>query len=65
MKKPFRYDQLSDRVCRRTHCDRRIKLNVLARNPDAGLCYKCFAAARYARRNNLKPDFILNRANAG
>jgi len=65
MKKPFNYDERSDRVCKRPACERRLKKNVLARNPDADICYKCFAIERFARRNNLTdPDFNFLRRSA-
>jgi len=51
MKRPYRYDQLSDRTC---NCGRRLKLNVLARQPRAVLCYKCWKARKkVARRGEL------------
>jgi len=53
MRKPYRYDELSDRRCKTPGCNRRIKKNVLDRIPAADTCYRCFSAKRFARRNNL------------
>lgn len=46
MTKPFRYTELSDRVCKTLGCERRIKKNVLVKKPDADRCYKCYRRIR-------------------
>ena len=38
MKKPFKHNEMSDVTC--VVCGKRIKLNVLAKQPDACRCYK-------------------------
>jgi hypothetical protein len=39
MKKPFKFNELSpDRKCRK--CGKPLKKNVLAKHPDADLCWK-------------------------
>lgn len=44
MKKPFTYKTLSDRKCKR--CGHYLKANLIVRNPDAALCWKCFKGSR-------------------
>lgn len=44
MKKPFTYKTLSDRKCKR--CGRYLKANLIAKNPDADLCWKCSKGSR-------------------
>jgi hypothetical protein len=41
MKKPFKHTDLSEKRCKL--CHRPLKKNLLAKRPDAELCYKCFA----------------------
>ena len=45
MRKPYRFDALSDRKCRL--CSKRLKKNLVAKKPDADLCWICF----YPQRN--------------
>lgn len=40
MKKPFPYTALSTRKCKR--CTKLLKANLLAKRPDAELCYQCY-----------------------
>jgi len=44
MRKPFRFNELSDKKCA---CGARLKKNLLAKRPDADKCFKCF----YPNRN--------------
>ena len=44
MRKPYEFDDRSDRECRIVGCRNHIKKNVLARNPDAILCFPCQVA---------------------
>ena len=39
MKKPFEFNGLSEVTCK---CTAKIKKNVLARKPNARLCYNCY-----------------------
>lgn len=39
MKKPFPNTTLSDKKCKR--CAKFLKLNLILKNPDAELCWKC------------------------
>jgi hypothetical protein len=39
MKKEFRYNEVSDKVCTDKNCTKRIKKNVLKNNPEADKCY--------------------------
>ncbi|MBA7562304.1 hypothetical protein ES708_03956 [subsurface metagenome] len=49
MRKPHRFNDLSDRRC--TACGNRLKKNLLAKKPGAKLCWRCF----YPQRN---PNFL-------
>lgn len=41
MKKPFKFsDKSENHYCR--HCGKKLKKNLLEKNPDADLCYKCY-----------------------
>ena len=41
MKKPYRYDELSDQVCRHPGCEKKLKRNVVERKSQyATHCYK-------------------------
>lgn len=48
MKKPYHYNDLSDRRCKR--CGSRLKKNLLAKRPNAELDFKCWYPAEMARR---------------
>ena len=41
MKKPFRNTDLSEIKCKR--CGRRLKKNLIDKNPDAELCWGCWS----------------------
>ena len=47
-KKPYNYNELSDVPCqakkKQPNCTKFIKKNVLARQPDAKVCFKCTPA---------------------
>ncbi len=43
MKKPYKFTELSDVMCR---CGRKLKKNLLAKKPGATKCYKCFMKHR-------------------
>ena len=40
-KKLFSYNDLSDRVCVKCNCNR-LKKNLVTRQPNAHICYKCW-----------------------
>ena len=40
--KKLHYTELSNKKCK--HCGRYLKKNLLVKNPDADLCYKCYKA---------------------
>jgi hypothetical protein len=44
MKKPYPNTALSDKKCKR--CGRLLKLNLIAKNPDADLCWRCWKGTR-------------------
>ena len=44
MRKPYSFDDRSDRECRMPGCHNHIKRNVLAKQPDATLCWPCKVA---------------------
>lgn len=52
MKKPFKYDVMSDVRC--GTCGNFIKANVIARRPKARICYKCNHIRRITQPG-LKP----------
>ena len=39
MKKPYKFDELSDKVCNVDGCNKKIKKNLLSRNPNATKCF--------------------------
>ncbi len=43
-KKPYTNTELSDKRCR--SCGKRLKKNLLAKRPDADLCYRCFTGKK-------------------
>lgn len=46
MKKPYTHTDLSTKKCKAKGCEKKLKLNVLARKPDAELCYKHWTEQR-------------------
>ncbi len=48
MKKPFKNTEMSERRC--GNCRKLLKKNLLAKHPDAGLCYRCWRTGELARR---------------
>jgi hypothetical protein len=40
MKKNYRYNEVSDKLCIEPECTKKLKLNLLDKNPDAKRCYK-------------------------
>ena len=47
MKKPFRFDELSNIVCCESNCNKKIKMNLIVKKPVRAVikslrCYKCF-----------------------
>jgi hypothetical protein len=47
-KKPYLNTELSDK--RYKVCSRRIKMNLIVKNPDADLCYACWRPRELQRR---------------
>ena len=43
MKKPYKNTQLSDKKCQHPDCRKRLKLNLLARKPNASYCFAHWA----------------------
>lgn len=39
MKKKFCHNEKSDKVCVESGCEKKLKMNVVDRNPDANRCY--------------------------
>lgn len=39
MKKPYDYKEVSDKVCKKKGCSKKLKKNLLAKKPDADLCF--------------------------
>ncbi len=50
MKKPFDYKELSNKRC--CGCGRKLKKNLVAKNPDATRCYKCDDEIKRAKRQS-------------
>lgn len=45
-KKPYTYREMSNKRC--AVCGKNLKKNLVAKKPDAKLCYICYRAARNA-----------------
>lgn len=58
MKKPFRYDELSDTLCSVVGCRRRLKKNVIARVRRAAplVCYGHWLLARNSFQRKRHPE---------
>jgi hypothetical protein len=50
MKKPFHYLALSPKKC---SCGKRIKKNLLAKQPNAFDCFHCYYTAEITRRGGI------------
>ena len=54
MKKPFKHTDLSDKICSVRECNKRIKKNVLHRQPRANLCYEHYMNNKRAEQNSSR-----------
>jgi hypothetical protein len=59
MKKPYDFKVLSNRTCKIEGCNKKIKKNIIDRNPDADLCYRHFMEFE-----RMHPRFIKKRTPA-
>lgn len=47
-KKPFAYTEVSDKKCE--VCGKQLKKNLIAKKPDANICYRDFRKKRLAKQ---------------
>jgi len=50
MKKPYRFDKMSDITC---DCGKSIKLNILIRKPDTKICFECYRDLEQGRSHSM------------
>ena len=55
MKKPFKFNELSDVTCDTPHCNEKLKKNLIARKPTARWCFK-----HWIRKQRAKGHLMYN-----
>lgn len=50
MRKPYKSSFLSEKVCQGKDCKRKLKMNVIERNPNATHCYDCDCRRKFKKK---------------